>query len=128
VAAACSLSHFLATTIPSKSGMFFTDRARFQRLMNKGQTGEIEAALLSIIAQYVQDNSSKNISLEKARLLQTDNDAVIRFWGYYYRYFYFRDNLLAAEANLAKEKLVAVKRSIPASLWKSLNIEAPVTA
>ena len=37
---------FLATTLPSRSGAFYTDRKRFSRLMNPGLEREIELALI----------------------------------------------------------------------------------
>ena len=74
VAGAGSVAVFLATTLPTRSGIFFTDRARFQRLMSKGKAGEIEEALLTIIAYSMKENSCKNIPLIKAKLLQSDTE------------------------------------------------------
>jgi hypothetical protein len=123
VSGACSLALFFATTLPRKTGMFFTDRARFQRLISKGKASENEDALLSLITQNMIDSSSKNISLEKARLLRTDDDAIVRFWGCYYEYYYFKDNSHTEEAAKAREELLALKSSVPPSLWKILKIE-----
>lgn len=123
VAGSGSIAVFLATTLPSKSGIFFSDRARFQRLMSKGKAGENEEALLTIIAHSVQENSCKNIPLSKTRLLQTDNEGVMRFWGYYYEYCHFKDNAMQSETETARRNLVSIKDTIPSHLWKSLQIE-----
>ena len=128
ITAATSAGIFLVTTIPYRTGMFFTDRARFQRLMSKGPTGAAEEALLIIIAQNVQDNSSKNIPLEKARLLQNDTEKLMRFWGFYYEYYYYLQNEMLNEATDAKNRLYAVKEYVPAAVWKSLGIESATEA
>jgi hypothetical protein len=123
VAGACSLALVLATTLPRKTGSFFTDRARFQRLMSKGKAGAVEEALLSIMAQYSIDNSSKNVNMQQVQLLQTDDEESMRFWGFYYEYQYYKDNALTTEAVLAKEKLMAVKSYVSSSVWKMLKID-----
>jgi hypothetical protein len=122
IAGACSFSLCLATTLPTKSGVFFTDRARFQRLISKGKAGESEEALLSIIAQTTIDNSSKNIALRHARTLQNDEEAFMRFWGYYYEYHFYLDNEIDDKAIEAKARLIEQKSSIPKQMWKALKI------
>jgi hypothetical protein len=123
VAGACSLALVLATTLPRKTGIFFTDRARFQRLMSKGKAGAVEEALLSIMAQYSIDNCSKNVDLNQVRLLQTDEEAFMRFWGYYYEYQYYKDNALAAQTVEALQKLMQVKSYVSQPVWKMLKID-----
>lgn len=123
VAGATSLSLFFATTLPYKSGIFFTDRARFQRLISKGPEGKAEEAMLELIAQSTIDSSYKNISLENARFLQTDKETFVRFWGYYFEYEYFKANENPAEAEKAKAQLVLLKGSISNAIWKVLKLD-----
>ncbi|RWY54102.1 M50 family metallopeptidase [Mucilaginibacter gilvus] len=125
-AGACSLALVLATTLPTKTGIFFTDRARYQRLISKGKAGAIEEAMLAMMAQYTADSSAKNIDIKHARLLQTDDEQFMRFWGYYYEYYYYKDNLLIADAADAKAKLVAEKASVSRQIWKALKIDDEV--
>ena len=128
VAGAASVAVFLATTLPKKTGPFFTDRAKFQRLISKGKTGEMEEALLTIMAHYITDNSCKNIPVEQARFLQQDPDPVMRFWGYYYVYGFYKDNHLQDECEEARKNLESVRHDIPAQLWKALNIDSAPAA
>jgi hypothetical protein len=123
VAGGTSAALFLATTLPRKSGIFFTDRARFQRLMSKGQEGKSEEALLSLIAQSTIDSSCKTLSLNDARTLQADTEAFMRFWGYYYEYEHFKANDNVELTDEAKAKLISIKTAIPDAVWKSLKIE-----
>lgn len=122
ISGATSAAIFLATTLPSRSGIFFTDRARFQRLMSKGKEGKAEEALLSIMGQTNTDNSSRNISLADVEALKQSDEKFISFWGYYYAYQYYLDNKLE-EAETSRTELIAVKDSIPAYLWKALKLE-----
>ena len=52
VGSAISMAIFFATTVPSQTGMFFTDRKRYQRLITPGKTKEIEIALLRIMGCF----------------------------------------------------------------------------
>jgi hypothetical protein len=128
VTALGSAAVLLATTLPRKSGLFFTDRARFQRLMGQGPAAATEAALLSIITRQVIDGGVKNIRLDEARLLQTDADATMRFWGTYFAYAYFRENGLAAEAERERTDLAAFEKMVPGPLWKGLKLDAGTAA
>jgi hypothetical protein len=123
VAGAASVAVFLAATLPTKTGVFFTDRARFQRLISKGKAGEIEEALSTIIAHNVKDASCKPIPLDKVKLLQDDADKTMRFWGHYYEYCYFKENNLHTESEEARKNLYLLKNSMPAHLWKALKID-----
>ncbi|GAB5551417.1 MAG: hypothetical protein Sapg2KO_10080 [Saprospiraceae bacterium] len=76
-----SIGIFLATTIPSRTGMFFTDRKRYQRLVRPGKDQEVELALLSIMGQYAKDNSYKNIDWNDINTLITDQLPFIQFFG-----------------------------------------------
>ena len=67
-----SLGIFLATTIPSKTGTFFTDRKRYQRLISKGKEREVEVAVLRIMGIYSRDNSYNNVKVEDINLMIQD--------------------------------------------------------
>lgn len=93
------------------------------RLLSKGKAGVVEEALLSLMAQYSIDQSCKNIDLHSARLLKTDDEPFIIFWGYYYEYQYYKDNLLEQEAARAKAELIKVKGTVSTQIWKMLKID-----
>ena len=56
-----SFGIFLATTVPSKMGLFFSDRKRFQRLTSKGYEREIELIVLRVIGVFGRDTSYLNV-------------------------------------------------------------------
>lgn len=117
-----SFAIFLATTLPKKTGMFFTDRARYQRLMGNGPAARSEESLLNIIAQTTADNSCANVSLSDTDTLKQDTDAITRFWGYYYEYEYFKTNNLTEKAEDVRAEMLTFKSVLPGALWKALKL------
>jgi hypothetical protein len=76
-----SLGIFLATTIPSKTGIFFTDRKRYQRLMKAGHDQDVELAILHIMCAFAKDDSYKNIDYKRILILANDVEPFIKFFG-----------------------------------------------
>ncbi len=101
-----SIGIFLATTIPSRTGMFFTDRKRYQRLVRPGTDQEVELALLSIMGQYAKDNSYKNIDWNDINTLITDQLPFIQFFGLFNLICYQleTDGVIEEETTKAYEK------------------------
>lgn len=118
-----SFGIFLVTTIPNKSGMFFTDRKRYQRLNDKGETGKIELAFLQVVNQALLENNCKNLPLERINVLKTDNDKIVQFWGHYFEYQHYKDNGNTTGVDIIKRTLENYKQLMPNSFWKSLEID-----
>jgi len=78
-----SIGIFIATTIPSKTGMFFTDRKRYQRLVTPGNDQKVELAMLNIIGKFSRDNSFKKINKEEIETLIADDMVFIKYFGLY---------------------------------------------
>lgn len=117
-----SIGLFFATTLPEKVGMFFTDRKRMQRLLNKGITGEIEYCFLKTNIQLLIDNHYKNISIEDLKMIQSDDEPIIQFWGHYYEFKYFEEIGNEETALSIKNTLYLYKELLPKTFWKSLSI------
>ncbi len=76
-----SMAIFFATTIPSRTGSFFTDRKRYQRLMRPGKARAVELAILKIMGQFTKDNSCQNIDKADIQTLISDNTPFLHFYG-----------------------------------------------
>lgn len=113
---------FLATTLPTKSGVFFTDRKRMQRLLDKGRIGDIEYSFLKTTSQLLIDSHYKNISIEDLKLIQSDKEPIIQFWGHYYEFKYFEEMGDEEKALSIKNNLYQYKEIIPKTIWNSLSI------
>lgn len=118
-----SFGLFLATTLPEKSGIMFTDRKRFQRLNSKGVTQDAEIAMYELISKGIIDNSFKNIDIDKTFILEKDNDATIKFWAAYLRFMHYKENGLYEKESEALQQLLMFKNDFPKSIWKTLKIE-----
>ena len=123
LSALTSFGLFLATTLPEKSGIMFTDRKRFQRLNSKGITQESEIAMYELISKGIIDNSFKDIDINKTTILDKDNDITIKFWAAYLRFMYYKENGLSEKEIEALNKLSTYKTEIPKSIWNTLNLE-----
>ena len=114
---------FLATTLPTKSGVFFTDRKRMQRLLDKGRIGDIEYSFLKTTSQLLIDTHYKNISIEDLKLIQSDKEPIIQFWGHYYEFKHFEEMGNEEMTLSIKNNLYQYKEIIPKTIWNSLLIE-----
>lgn len=122
LSALTSLGLFLATTLPSKSGIMFTDRKRYQRLITKGPVQDAEVALYELISKSIIDNSFKNIEVEKTTMLENDPDSTVRFWAAYLRFMYFKENSHEELEKQAWEHLKTFEKEIPKNIWNTLKI------
>lgn len=78
-----SIGIFLATTVPSRTGMFFTDRKRYQRLVNPGKDRDVELAILNISGKFSKDNSYRNIAKKEIETLIADDIPFIHYFGWF---------------------------------------------
>ena len=113
-----SMGIFLATTVPGRSGGFFTDRARYQRLMRPGKTRDTEQALLEVVAISSSQNSYRNLDLTKLALIQDDEDPMIRYIGHYYACLYYKELQNAEQETAQKIEMEKLKDGVPVSLQR----------
>lgn len=76
-----SILVFLLTTIPSKTGIFYTDRKRYQRLITPGKDQNVELAILKIFGKVNQEQSYKNIDRKDMEELTTDSNPMTQIFG-----------------------------------------------
>lgn len=120
--AAISVAIFFATTIPSRTGMFFTDRKRYQRLIRTGKDQEVELALLRIMGRFSQDNSYRNVREEDIELLRRDEDPYIRFMGLFNLMCFQLEKQGAIEEQLSEEYQLA-SEGISKNMVKAFDVE-----
>ncbi len=118
-----SFAVFLGTMLPSKTGVFFSDRKRFQRLMDKGKAGDIELALLETMNQSMVDDNYKNLSVDKLQVIKSDTDQFIQFWGKFYEFQYYKEFRQDEFTESLRQNLFEYKSYLPKSIWLSLKIE-----
>lgn len=94
-----------------------------QRLLDKERIGDIEYSFLKTTSQLLIDSHYKNISLEDLKMIQSDGEPIIQFWGYYYELTYFEENGDEEKVLTIKNNLSQFKEIVPPTIWKSLLID-----
>ncbi|MDX2071780.1 MAG: hypothetical protein SFV55_25330 [Haliscomenobacter sp.] len=86
-----SLFLFLATTIPGRTGAFFTDRARFFRLIGGGKTAAIEQAVLEVLAHSHSNQPYATVDPTQIELIQSDDSDLMKAFAHSLNYYYHLD-------------------------------------
>ena len=115
-----SIGIFLATTIPSKTGSFFTDRKRYQRLMSEGKVRETEIALLRVTGVYGRDNSYKNVNINDIELIIEDDN--YQYLGLFTKLSYQYENYGNFDEN-TKQQFKELTPKMPKSFVKAVEKE-----
>lgn len=127
VSALVSFFLFLATTIPSRTGIFFTDRARFFRLISGGKTAAAERAMLELVA-FAQSGKPFNQMDTNALELARQDPAYAPFAESYAFYHYLAAGRPEAALEAANRMIAALPEDMPAvfkaELWKELCFAA----
>jgi hypothetical protein len=117
-----SFGIFLATTIPSRSGMFYTDRKRYQRLIKAGKDQEVELAMLTILGSYAKNQSYKDIKKEVFDVLIIDNDSFVKHYGLFNLICWQIEHEGAIEDKV-KEECNEISKKLNKNMVKSYNDE-----
>ena len=110
-----SLGIFLATTLPSRTGPFYTDRKRYQRLVRPGKAREIELALIDVQEKLTSDDGLARLDVDKLRLIQQDESPFFRYIGYFYELAYAH-KFASDKIPSIKEEMSALEKDIPGSV------------
>ncbi|MEO1450345.1 MAG: site-2 protease family protein, partial [Bacteroidota bacterium] len=116
-----SFGLFLATTLPGKTGIFYTDRKRYQRLMKTGPTREIELALLQAISLKLQQKPITDMAATDLEKITEDPSPMFQYTGLYYLCEYFaNDPEKFAEI---RARMAPVEAELPAGYVKQMQVE-----
>lgn len=119
---AFSTAIFLATTLPGKTGMFFTDRKRYQRLTIPGKDQEVELAMLRILGKFSREQSYRNINAEDIKVLIDDRYDFIRLFGLFTCICYQLENAGTIHPEIA-EAYRTTSEEFPKNVIDLFNIE-----
>lgn len=120
IGALASAGIFLVTTIPNKTGAFFTDRKRYQRLTSKGKERDVELAVLRIIGNYGKDNSCINVNPNDIEIMISDDH--YKYFGLFTKltYQYQTNGQFELETENEFEKL---SEEMPKSMVKATRLQ-----
>jgi hypothetical protein len=109
-----SLALFMATTLPERTGVFYTDRKRFQRLTARGKARDIEMALLEVLRHEQLGLPIQALGREKLLKICEDDAPMFRYFGFFLLRAYDQDH--PEKRSQWEEQLAALKPEIPPSL------------
>ncbi len=122
IGSAVSIAIFFATTLPSRTGMFFTDRKRFQRLITPGKDQDVEMAMLRIMGRFAKDQSYENVDQKDINELVEDQYPMIRFFGLF-NLMCWQLERTGEVATSTQEQYDATSADVSKSLVKAFNQE-----
>jgi hypothetical protein len=116
-----SLAIALATTVPARTGIFYTDRKRYQRLRSNGIEKEIELALLKVSALRSNGQPVTSMPESELRLLTHDDAPMFRYIGYHYlcEFHSGHPEMIASHRTAMKE----IEPLIPRSIVQAIEAE-----
>lgn len=121
-----SLALFLATTIPNRTGVFYTDRARFFRLIRGGHTGQVEQAVLETLAHSMSGRPYRELDKLQLDLLLTEKEPFFRTYAHTLAYYRHLDRNELDEAyrhiRTADELAHEQPRLFRQEIWKELAL------
>jgi hypothetical protein len=116
-----SMFIFFATTIPGKSGAFYSDRKRYQRLKSQGKSRQIELALMDIMVYKAAHPEKPYPDEARILLLTEDEAAILKSTGFYYLYEFHLQNENKRSEILKKMK--ALEDDLPKAVVMQLKAE-----
>lgn len=119
-----SAAIFLATTLPNRTGPFFTDRARFFRLIRGGKAAEVEQAVFELITLSYIGKRYRDLDKAKIELLKTDPSKMMQSVSDFYHYYYHLDRQEYEQALAYARQLEQDSAEMPASLKNEYLREA----
>ena len=116
-----STTIFFATTIPSSTGHFYTDRKRYQRLTGSRKEKDIELALLKIFVTKAKDLPINELNESEIRLITEDKSKLLQYIGYFYLYeYHIKDQ---EKLKPIKEAMERLRPKIPKQIANQLDKE-----
>ena len=115
---------FLATTIPGRTGPFFTDRGRFMRLIGGGHSAAVEQATLELLVHSQSGQTYATMNLEQIALLMNEPEASLRLFAHVMAYYCHMDRQEITDAFDQLKKAEALLEDQPTmmkiEIWKEL--------
>ncbi|MBI1191986.1 MAG: hypothetical protein GC205_02265 [Bacteroidetes bacterium] len=116
-----SFALFLATTLPDQTGVFYTDRKRYQRLTGSGKEREIEMALIQVMEAELKGLPIQTLDRQTIQRITEDEAPMFRYLGYYFLSIFDQDNPEKLQESLAL--MAAAEPEIPRSIALRLRKE-----
>jgi len=122
VIALMSLGIFFGTTLPPKTGVFYTDRKRYQRLRSKGLPRDIEMALMQAITLKLTDQPLNQMDYSDLEKITKDESPTFQYFGYFYLLEYWKEEDASQIEGILSE-MKKLESQLPDKFIKMLHKE-----
>ncbi|MEM6634019.1 MAG: M50 family metallopeptidase [Bacteroidota bacterium] len=112
---------FLAVTLPSRTGIFYTDRKRYQRLRSDGLEKDIEWAFFKAYLLQLKQEPITQMDPEELTLLTRDSAPLFQYIGYYYLIDFYKGNSEKIES--LREEMAPIEKDLPKSMVVNFHKE-----
>ncbi len=112
---------FLAVTLPSRTGIFYTDRKRYQRLKSTGIERDIETASIKAHLLQLKKEPITQMDPEELALLTQDPAPIFQYIGYYYLVDYHRSDV--EKVTSLKAEMAQLEEDLPKSFVTAIHKE-----
>ena len=99
--------------LPLKTGILFTDGGRWSRLHKGGQEADEEVALFKLTENQINGSDYSNIDLNSIESLLKSKEAAINYYGYYYKFQYYKATSNKEGMKLVIDKIEEIKSKVP---------------
>lgn len=120
---AMSLGMGVASAIPLKTGVTYTDGGRWRRLHKRGQEADEEIALFKITENQIMGGDFLRVDLNSVESLIKSKEIGIQYYGYYYKFKYYKAKCNAEESKLALKKMDELKSRVPSIILNDCKVK-----
>lgn len=109
--------------LPLKTGILYTDGGRWSRLHKGGQETDEEIALFKLIENQITGSDFSKVDLNSIESLLKSKDVSINYYGYYYKFQYYKATSNKEKMKLVIEKMEEIKSKVPSVIVKDCSID-----
>jgi Peptidase family M50. len=109
--------------LPLKTGILYSDGGRWSRLHQGGQEADEEIALFKLTGNQVTGGDFSKIDLNSIESLIKSKEAVINYYGYYYKFQYYKATSNKEQMKFIIDKIEEIKNKVPSVVVKECKFD-----
>ncbi|MBS4538784.1 M50 family metallopeptidase [Clostridium sp. D2Q-11] len=113
----------IATLLPFRAGVFYTDGGRWLRMKGNDHDAKVELAIFNFIQSYSINKDYSKLNIEDTQLLIEDKDPRNQYMGHCFAYYYYKDNNNLNDADIELKKMKELQSHVPKNFVKLLAAE-----
>ena len=102
--------------LPLKTGILYSDGGRWSRLHNGGQEADEETALFKLTENQITSGDFLKIDLDSVESLLKSKEPAINYYGYYYKFQYYKAVSNMEQMDLILEKIEQLRNKVPSAI------------